>query len=127
VHNNGNKKDNNFKMISVVTGNLRSYRNKEGDLEVRCATAICESIRGVLRYSYTDGWAICPAIPVERMSLEDIQFIPILRRPHDDEESFDQTRRMAREAVDEARSTPRSTVGEPPGLTQNLDLSRVKI
>jgi hypothetical protein len=122
-----NDKHEKYNVIKVYAGDLRSFRPREGDREVRIGIAIIESTRGPLRHSYRDGWAIGPASkPHTEWTLADMEFIQIRDRPHNDVGSFLQLQLAAYDAVSEAMKGPRSTVGDPPGLTHRMDLSRIK-
>lgn len=121
-----NKTQDKYQVISIVPGALRSYRPREGDREIRVAVAVCESIRGPLRHSYRDGWALGPAGKDGAWSFEEIEFIPIALRPHGDSPEFRRTQERAEKAVQEALDAPQSAVGSPPSLTHRMPLDRVK-
>lgn len=118
---------NKYNVIKVYAGELRSFRPREGDREVRAGIAIIESTRGPLRHSYRDGWVLGPA-GKDHTTWEDreMEFIQIRDRPHNDVASFLNLQLAAHDVVTQAVVGPRVTVGDPPGLTHNMDLSRVR-
>lgn len=115
-----------YQVISIVPGGLRSYRSREGAREVRVGVAVCESVRGPLRHSYRDGWALGPAGKEGAWEPEEIEFIPIALRPHGDAPEFRRTQERAEMAVSEALAAPQTEVGSPPSLTHRMDLQRVR-